>query len=193
VDQIYGYSGLSSFQDDWRITPQQWRETIANQSYATSEYLQPFADQYATEWRVWAASVGLSPATPGVLGDYNVTVHMPGQDMVGIVIDDVIECRRSLDDCGKVLDDTSTALSATSMGCAMAGFGPCAGITSLASTGVSVAGTVITVYDHFVTDEASRTDVGVAGVTTTVGGFWGGKGKGTVGLLLSVFQWRWDH
>lgn len=60
---IYGYgaAGLAAFQQDWKVTADDWLENIAKQEFATTEYLQPFHKKY---YSLWKASVGLSHYTP---------------------------------------------------------------------------------------------------------------------------------
>ena len=62
---IYGYGagGFAAFQEDWKVSADDWLENIAKQSFATTEYLQPFHNKY---YSLWKASVGLSHYTPFV-------------------------------------------------------------------------------------------------------------------------------
>jgi hypothetical protein len=56
---IYGYgaAGLAAFQQDWKVTADDWLENIAKQEFATTEYLQPFLNKYNSQF---CAQAGLS-------------------------------------------------------------------------------------------------------------------------------------
>jgi RHS repeat-associated protein len=49
---IYGFGqGLADrFAADWRVSPEQWLQNVASQSFADADYLRPFAEQYRTAW-----------------------------------------------------------------------------------------------------------------------------------------------
>jgi hypothetical protein len=55
---IYGYglAGLPAFGEDWQGGVEHWLEDIAHQPFATTEYLQPFLDEYNS---LFCAQAGL--------------------------------------------------------------------------------------------------------------------------------------
>jgi RHS repeat-associated protein len=60
---IHGYGHTEQgFAEDWNVSPDAWLQNIAGQDYATVEYLQPFHDKYAQEFR---SRTGLNTAVPG--------------------------------------------------------------------------------------------------------------------------------
>lgn len=62
----------------------------------------------------------------------------------------------------------------------------------MVSTVTGAAGTVLTGISAY-QGEASALDVTVGIITTGVGGVGGSVGRGTVGVVSSLFQWWYDQ
>ena len=180
------------FHVDWgdETTPDWWLSNIANQSFATVEYLTPFYERYQNEFE---GRTGLRPPV-SLEPVVNPEVHLPGQGVVKTVGRDAYACTHSVADCGKALDDASTALSAAAMGCAFASFaysGPAATL----STVTGVAGTALSGINALVGNgKASAGDVGYSLTTTVLGGMReSARANRSVGFGISLLQWLWSH
>lgn len=68
---IYGHgaSALSAFAEDWQVTADDWLQNVATQEFATTEYLQPFLEEYNS---IFCAQSGLNCGNyvPAALGNY---------------------------------------------------------------------------------------------------------------------------
>jgi RHS repeat-associated protein len=199
ADSIYllGQNGLvSGFAYDWHISPEDWQADISSQSFATSDYLRPFAERYHIEW-ARAAGLPIDPVVWNPVVNPSISDMMPGHE----IVEDVELCRGSWRDCGRALDDLSVSASSVAVGCAAAFNGPCSALAAGASTALSAAGTVLTgvsVFQQYLSGNLGKddgADLVVSIATTTVGAIWGGRpGKSqVVGLTGSVVQWLWDH
>jgi len=74
---IYGYAaaGSNGFSSDWKLSADQWLQTIAPLPFATVDYLIPLANRYDAEWR---GNVGLTdyepnqaPPPPDVIAEFD--------------------------------------------------------------------------------------------------------------------------
>lgn len=180
------------FWDDWggQDRSEWWLNNIANQSFATLEYLTPFYERYQSEFEGRTGlrrPVSLEPVV-------NPELHQPGEELILTVGRDVYACTHSVTDCGKALDDASTALSATAMGCAVAGFA-CSGPAAVLSTFTGIAGTVLSGINALVGNgRASAIDTGVSATTTGLGAMReSAKAYRSVGFGISLIQWLWSH
>jgi len=178
------------FRDDWgdTTTPEWWLNHIANQSFATVEYLTPFYEKYNREFEDRTGltrPVSLEPVV-------NPELHQPGEELILTVGRDVYACTHSVTDCGKAADDLSTTLSGVAMGCLVSGFAPCAGVTSFAGDVVDVVGVGLTAYNTLENDD-SYLDLGVAIGGTIAGVMYGDVGKGAAGFGISILQWMYGH
>ncbi len=166
---IYGYGPSDRFAHDWRISPEEWLKTVASQPFADADYLRPIAERYYT---AWAAEAGLPVHPVEWRQPVNPPVWLPGQGFTETVIDDILLCQTSWQNCGRALDDASLAASSVAVGCGVTGIAPCAAIASGTSTVLGTVSTGITVLS-VMQDKATTVDLAVAVTTTTIGGVWG--------------------
>jgi hypothetical protein len=111
---IYGFGqGLADrFAADWRVSPEQWLQNVASQSFADADYLRPFAEQYRTEW---SRQAGL-PVDP-------VQWHQPPKQSLTFPGCDIWDCPALALDAGSLL--LSVVGDAALVGCTVATEGGC--------------------------------------------------------------------
>jgi hypothetical protein len=180
------------FHVDWgdETTPDWWLSNIANQSFATVEYLTPFYERYQNEFE---GRTGLRPPV-SLEPVVNPEVHLPGEGIVKAVVKDVAQCGRDFPwGCAKAADDAATVVAGGgALVCAAASGGACLGVVSGASTIAGIAGTGITTRNAVV-GEATWVDVAVSVGTTAAGRSFGTSGQGLGGAGISLIQRLYDQ
>ena len=178
---IYGYGHTEqSFAEDWNVSPDAWLQNIAGQDYATVEYLQPFHDKYAQEFR---SRTGLNTAVPG---SHSASPQHP--------LEASVEFCREHDCVGGTLNTIGVVASTIAVACASSLVGN-AGCSEVASYVSFTAGAIATARTAATAskDEATVLDLTVSVGTVIAGGvpIVGQSNKG-IGLLAAVFQAAWD-
>jgi RHS repeat-associated protein len=185
---IYGFGqGLADrFAADWRVSPEQWLQNVASQSFADADYLRPFAEQYRT---AWSRQAGL-PVDP-------VQWHQPPHyrllnepEIIGFLLGERTVCETW--DCiaigldvaslgvqiGRDIGYLSTPLSGP--------LGILGGTTGAATQNALSITSVTWVVYQSQNGYASNADVAVSGLTSALGYIT------VVGEVATVFQLIWD-
>lgn len=181
------------FWDDWggKNRSDWWLNNIANQSFATLEYLTPFYERYSQEFETrtgFNRPVSLEPVV-------NPELRMPGDTLVKTAVKDVVQCGADFPmGCATAADDAALVVaSAGVLICASATGGSCLAVVGGASTLLGGTGATITTGNAVRGDKANWGDAIISWVTTGTGGAFGGKLEGVVGVTISLGQRIYDE
>ena len=181
------------FWDDWggQDRSDWWLNNIANQSFATVDYLTPFYEKYNREFddrTGLTRPVSLEPVV-------NPELRMPGDTLVKAAVRDAVQCGADFPmGCATAADDAAFVVaSAGALICASATGGSCLGVVGGASTLLGGTGAAITTRNAVRGDKATWGDAIISWATTGTGGAFGGKLEGVVGATISLGQRIYDE
>jgi RHS repeat-associated protein len=150
---IYGYgaSGFSAFAEDWQVTTDDWLENIAQQEFATTEYLQPFLEEYNSRF---CAQSGLQ------CDEYHPD---PAPLHPLEILCDTWDCPGVALDAGSLM--LSAAGDVTMMGCVVATGGACVPVAiffKAADAAVTLYSFNNALHQYYVEGSSSDADLAVA-------------------------------
>ncbi len=184
----------------WSITPDDWMQNIAVQSFADEAYLQAELDQFWTpKYQAWGVRHPRYNPAPIWHEPSNPDIYLPGRSIADSVVADAFACADApLWGCGNLADDIAFGIAASgALLCVGATGGGCLTVVGVFSGGAAFSGATITTRNAVV-GEATWIDAGVSWTTTVSGVRYGARQGGVVGAGIATFQraydwWRGDR